>query len=231
MIRTAPLVALLVSSLAAAAPATIKVFEATAHASADAQSPVLHTFVEGAQVSVSETAENGFRKIRLPDGKTGFIAESALNLAAVSADAPTTSAEKPVTTPRARVFVKDLKHLSELVASDLEVRPKADDLVQRETSANVALYGGMIGGSAVALGGFFLLPKSDCLDIGGQQSCGYGAEHFTALAIGSGLMIAGLVIYQVVKPDRKDVLDVLNLWNQRHPEEPFDATPVGPSSN
>ncbi len=64
------------------APATIRVFEAQVHATPDPSSPVVHTFPESTQVSVSEEPVNGFRKVRLPDGKIGYIAESALTLAA-----------------------------------------------------------------------------------------------------------------------------------------------------
>jgi len=71
-----------------AAPATISVFEAQVHASPDRSSPVVHTFPENTRVSVSEEAVNGFRRVRLPDGKTGYVAETDLTLAAVRPPAP-----------------------------------------------------------------------------------------------------------------------------------------------
>ena len=72
-----------------AAPATIGVFEAQVHASPDPSSPVVHTFPENSRVSVSEDSVNGFRKVRLPNGKIGYIAETDLTLAAVRPPAPT----------------------------------------------------------------------------------------------------------------------------------------------
>ncbi len=72
-----------------AAPATIRVFEAEVHAAPDPSSPVIHTFPENTRVSVSEDSVNGFRKVRLPDGKIGYIEESALTPAAVRPQAPT----------------------------------------------------------------------------------------------------------------------------------------------
>jgi Bacterial SH3 domain len=83
-IRTSiPLLALallLSPAVARAAPATIRVFEAQVHAEPDASSPVIHTFAENARVSVSEDSVNGFRKVRLPDGKIGYIEERAIAL-------------------------------------------------------------------------------------------------------------------------------------------------------
>ncbi len=71
-----------------AAPATISVFEARVHASPDRSSPVVHSFPENTRVSVSEDAVNGFRKVRLPDGRTGYVEETELTLAAVRPPSP-----------------------------------------------------------------------------------------------------------------------------------------------
>jgi hypothetical protein len=81
-VPTALLALALLSAPAAAqaAPARIRVFEAQVHASPDPASPVIHTFVEDTHVSVSEDVINGFRKVRLPDGKVGYVDESALAL-------------------------------------------------------------------------------------------------------------------------------------------------------
>jgi len=63
-----------------AAPATIAVFEAQVHAAPDLSSPVIHTFAENTRVSVSEDVTDGFRRVRLPDGRVGFIEERALSI-------------------------------------------------------------------------------------------------------------------------------------------------------
>lgn len=73
--------ALLLSPVVArAAPATIRVFEAQVHSQPDVSSPVIHTFAENARVSVSEDSVNGFRRVRLPDGKVGYVEEGALSI-------------------------------------------------------------------------------------------------------------------------------------------------------
>jgi hypothetical protein len=89
-------VLLLVSPAAArAAPATIAVFEAEVHAAPDAASPIVHTFPENTRVSVSEEAVNGFRKVRLPEGRIGYIEEGALRLAAARPPAPPRAEQPP----------------------------------------------------------------------------------------------------------------------------------------
>ena len=80
---------------ARAAPATVKVFEAPVHASPDLSSPVVHTFSENTQVSVSEDSVNGFRKVRLPGGKIGYVAENALALAGARPSAPAPAQAPP----------------------------------------------------------------------------------------------------------------------------------------
>ena len=64
-----------------AVPATVTVFEAQVHSAPDLASPVIHTFSENSRVSVSEDSTNGFRKVRLPDGRVGYIEEMAISLA------------------------------------------------------------------------------------------------------------------------------------------------------
>lgn len=75
-------------AVARAAPARITAFEAQVHAAPDPSSPVVHSFPEDARVSVSEDSVNGFRRVRLPDGKVGYVAESALSLGAARPAAP-----------------------------------------------------------------------------------------------------------------------------------------------
>ena len=65
---------------AAAAPAKVTVFEAEVHAAPDLKSPIVHRFAENTRVSVSEAVREGFRKIRLPDGKVGYVEAKAVQL-------------------------------------------------------------------------------------------------------------------------------------------------------
>ena len=84
---------------ASAAPATVTVFEAQVHTAPDPSSPVIYVFAEGARISVSETAANGFRKVRVPDGRIGYIEDSAISPAAVGTQPPGPPPEAPPPPP------------------------------------------------------------------------------------------------------------------------------------
>src|SRR5512133_3389222 len=160
------LVALLHPQLALAEQARIARFQGVARAGPSADAAPLQTFPEGAQVSVSEESQGGWRRIRLPDGKVGWIEERALTFGPVVVDAPVPPAPAPPTAAPAmpaappappaavdlkpRIYVKDLDHLSELVRGDPVAGPKAARLAQRRTGAWT------VGGIGLAVSaGFF----------------------------------------------------------------------------
>jgi len=221
--------ALLAPTLAAGEPATIRQFEAKAHGSADVASPVLHVFAEGAQVSVSETSEGGWRRIRLPDGSAAFILESALafpvSLSSPSAEPPAAPAPPPPAPApdlRPRIYVKDLDHFAELVKEDPELAASAKSLAGRRKQALVVGTIGTLGGMALGIGGVARLVSDTNNDPG---TPGFGERSSNA---GPAMMVAGLGIaigagiWAVVRhPKGADFLDVVNGWNSRHPDRQF----------
>ncbi len=52
-----------------AEPAVVRLLEAPARSAPSKDAAVVHLFAENAQVSVSEEATAGFRRVRLPDGE------------------------------------------------------------------------------------------------------------------------------------------------------------------
>lgn len=230
-----------------AAPATVQVFEAPARSAPRADAPVVHVFAEGAVVSVSETGEAGWRKVRLPDGGVAWIEDAALWLAGTPAAAiapgaslapgaapregPAASAD-PVhavaafgaSAPdlRARVYVKDLDHLADLVRADPEVGPQAQRL---EARRRAAVATGVVGLGAslglMVLGVARMNREFDrALDSPDYRSPGDD---------GVGLVMSGLAVSAAtpllmwaILPKRTDLLDVVNGWNARHPGEQFD---------
>jgi SH3-like domain-containing protein len=80
---------------AVAEPATVRVFEAPAREAPDPAARVVHVFVEGAAVSVSEVAEQGWRRVRLPDGSSAWLPEEALALGAGPVPAPAAAGLTP----------------------------------------------------------------------------------------------------------------------------------------
>lgn len=243
---------LLVPVLASAEPATVKRFEAPARERPDASSPTVHTFVERTELSVSEEAENGFRKVRLPSGAVAWIEEAALTFetptvtAASRTEQPAADAAErsypdhaPLRTKdealdasakKATLYIKDLAHLAEVVAVDEQVAPMAGDLARRQTIGTATLWGSAGVGLAVAAVGLLMIPQADCQFVGSSQSCGYGTANYAVAGTGVGIMTLGALAGYLILPKNGDLLDVLNAWNQRHPDEPFSITPAAPGS-
>ncbi|HLT32063.1 MAG TPA: hypothetical protein VK013_18635 [Myxococcaceae bacterium] len=233
-------VALLLPALALAEPAIVRRFEATVHVAPDPASEVIHTLIEDQEVSVSETGEAGYRRVRLPDGTTGWVEEAALAFSAEdAAAAPTAAAEDAAAypshaplremepTPRgALIYVKNLGHLSELVESDEVVAPLARDLHQREVSSKVVWWGSLLAGTAL-LTASLLVPGDNCSTIGGQEYCSFGPTNYGLMIGGVALGTIGPIVGVLMAPKREDLLDVINTWNVRHPDEPFELSSGG----
>jgi hypothetical protein len=246
---------LLAAPPAWAAPAVVKVFEAAAREAPRPDAPVVHVFPEEAKISVSEEATDGWRKVRLPDGNTGYLRDDQIKLMPEAPAATTTTAEGaktsdtseedallaspraatppveplPKASPRPRparvrttIYVKDLDHLAELVSSDRVVHPMAEDLATRHTIANVALWGGNLVGAGLVLASVSVLDTNQCNPgLPGYPDICSKKPNLAALMIGCGVALAGTIGWFAIMPKRSDLLDVINTWNGRHPDEPF----------
>jgi len=215
------LLAFVIGGSARAEPAVVKVFEAKVHTEPNPSAPVVHTFIEKTELSVSEESTNGWRRVRLPDQRTGWIQESALQLGAPSAPAatptptPPPATDRPVRTevaapaqPAPKIYVKDLDHFAELVKDDPIVGPQAQRMVTRRKTAQVMGYGGMVTG----LGLFGLaIATSKPNDFNGGL-----------LGVGGALTLGGVVSLLALLPSQGDALDAINTWNSRHPDQPFE---------
>lgn len=212
-----------------ATPARVKVFEATARKEPSETAEKVHTFVENTDVSVAEVDENGWRKVRMPDGSVAWIKSVELTMGEVASPLAAAPVPPPPALPtssiaptaRAPIFIKDLDHLAELVSLDSQVHPMALNLASKQRTANVFFWGGMVVGGALML--LPLIAQDDCADTDYECSSDTGT-----LLLGAAVMTAGTVIGLAMRPGRTDLLDVLNTWNQRHPQEPFtiDANTV-----
>jgi hypothetical protein len=254
---------LLAASPAWAAPAVVKVFEAAAREAPRPDAAVVHVFPEQTKISVSEEVTDGWRKVRLPDGNTGYLRDDQVKLlpeappatTAEEANTPAKSSETtdedallaspratappveplPKASPRPRptrvrttIYVKDLDHLAELVSSDGRVHPMAEDLATRHTIANVALWGGNVVGGALILAGATVLTTKDCVaGVGNYPGACTDKPSLTAMTIGIGVALAGTIAWLAVRPTRSDLLDTINTWNERHPDEPFTLDEPG----
>jgi hypothetical protein len=225
--RRFPILLALFAVSAFAEPAVVSVFEAKVHESPNESSPVIHTFAENTQVSVSEEAEQGWRRVRLPTGASGWIPEKHLKIGTAatstppSSDAPRAS-QPPAPTPKPKIYVKDLPHLAELTKPDAIVFPKATALAARQTGSLVAF--GIGGGAGVALVLASVLSETPPLgDPGFRESLETKGTLLGAGIVAFGL---GLGIGWLISPKRGDLIDVINEWNTRHPDEQFELDRV-----
>jgi SH3-like domain-containing protein len=233
MIRHMALAAVLIFSIPLAAlaePAVIARFEVVARAEPAVTAAAVQTLVEGTSVSVSEEAQSGWRRVRLADGRVGWIEEHDLTFPVATPSAPVvvstaspSGSNAAVMAPgmarapdlRATIYVKDVDHLAELVKSDQAVGPMADRLATRRTAGWVVIGVGW----ASALGYYVYSANS-----GAQNRDPYAMKsdgEMKGIGVGVGVAMVSTLVGILIFPGERDLLDVINTWNTRHPDQPF----------
>jgi hypothetical protein len=233
MTRRLALAAVLIFSIppvALAEPAVIARFEVVARTEPAVTAAAVQTLVEGMSVSVSEEAQSGWRRVRLADGRAGWIEEHDLTFPVSTPPAPAVvstaspaglsaavMAPGPAKAPdlRATIYVKDVDHLAELVKSDQAVGPMADRLATRRTAGWVVIGAGW----ASALGYYAYSANS-----GAQSRDPYAMKsdgEMKGIGVGVGIAIVSTLVGILIFPGNGDLLDVVNTWNTRHPDQPF----------
>lgn len=110
--------------------------------------------------------------------------------------------------PPVPVFVEDLARLAELTKSDPLVFERAHHLARREESSRrVAGAGLILGLGTLGLGTMRRLHD-------GHWGTGSAATFIS----GGVVTIAALLAAWAISPDRDDRMQVINAWNQRHPQ-------------
>ena len=79
---------LLVATSVRAAPAVVRVFETAARSAPSQNAPVVHVFSEQSSIFVSEEVTDGWRRVRLPDGGTGYIRDSDIRVVTAPSKRP-----------------------------------------------------------------------------------------------------------------------------------------------
>jgi hypothetical protein len=221
------ILAVVAPQLALARPAIVRVFEAAARAEPSREAAVLQVFAERAEVSVSEDSQGGWRRVRLQDGGVGWLEESAIAFPEGSMAAPAALpapfapyAPAPAAAPdlRARIYVKNLSHLSELVSGDATVAPKAESLANRRR-ASIATW--VIGG----LTSIALIGASAARDMPEPGDPRWDAELDNRMRLtgaGLGVGVASALLGLAIHPRRGEMLDLVNAWNVRHPDQQFE---------
>jgi hypothetical protein len=223
-----------ISSVAAAAPSEV-VRNADARSAPFTVAPVVGSVTVGERVDADEQPSNGWRRVHLPNGKTGFVPDDSVKVVAPKVAAATSASGtasaplgpvgagavvEPLAGPsgagRPPVYVGDFSHLSSLVKSDPEVLSLAEGIAYRQTGSSIAIWGGVFGGIALWILAGTAFKKKDC-------SGGFCVEGTNATVhdLGTTILILGPLVGWAIRPTTWDRTDVVNAWNAKHPERPF----------
>jgi hypothetical protein len=219
------------ASVAAAAPAVVT-RDTEARSAPFNVAPVVETLAPGAKLDAEEQPSNGWRRVRLPDGKFGFVrdADVAVDLSQAAPPpkpapaAPQPAAPEPAAAPApieplsapapggpALQYVGTYAHLAELVKSDPKVFDLADGIANRRAAASAFLWGGVFGGIALSVLGA----------VAESNGAFSTSANATMISVGGAIFFLGPLIGAALWPLRDDQTAVVNMWNARHPDRPF----------
>jgi hypothetical protein len=108
-------------------------------------------------------------------------------------------------------YIGDWEQLSRLAGSDQDIMPMADQFASRAKFATGMAKVGVLSGLGLGLIGV----------ISGTSGDSWSKQDKGLAIGGAGVAVLSLVTYLISMPDRSDFLDVINLWNQRHPDLPI----------
>jgi hypothetical protein len=215
------------SSVAQAATAVVVSPDAPVRAEAGATAPVLQTFAAGEHVYVSPEVTAGFRTIQLPDKRVGFISDGDVRLDTAAPAAPVQPIQ-PLSVVRAPFLVSSSNQLPPLMKDDSLLDQRANDLVAGQHQAIAAVA---IGGGVAVLVGLIgaIDEQNDCFGSGFTSMC-QKHPNFTVLGVAGGLFAVSMLVGALLLP-HDNLVDVVNAWNQAHPDRPLAIAPAASVSH
>lgn len=108
-------------------------------------------------------------------------------------------------------YIGDWEQLSRLAGSDRVIAPMADQLASTNRFAIGVAKVGVLSGLGLGFLGV----------ISGASGDSWSKQDKGLAIAGAGIAVLSLVTYWFTSPDRSDFVDVINLWNQRHPDLPI----------
>jgi hypothetical protein len=120
-----------------------------------------------------------------------------------------------------RLSVDELGALVDIVKGDAVVYPLAQHLASKQTHGITTIAATAMAGAIVMIGSFTFLAHHDCSSFTG--SCSYSTS-WPIFGLGAGTMAVGGVIGSWMLPRRGELRNVVERWNDRHPDEPLTFT-------
>jgi hypothetical protein len=205
--------------IARAASAIVVAPGAQARAQPTETAPVVHAYSAGDKVFVSPEITSGFRRIALPDKHIGFIRDDDVRVEGAPA-APV----QPLSTAHPLFIVQDLAQLADLTKDDALIGPRARDLAHsRHVAAGVGIGAGVASLLIAPLA--LVFTNTDCVGSGSNQLCQQG-PNFTFGYIAGGVLLVGGIVALAIAASGDNPIDILNGWNQRHPDRPLTLAPA-----
>jgi hypothetical protein len=158
--------------------------------------------------------------VQLPDKKIGYVAQADVQLDVPAAPA---APVQPLSVTRPPLYIKHLDHLGDLVKDDPLLDNQASDLTYRQHNSRLVFGISLVTLAVVAVTPF-LVKKTDCAGSGPTMLCQQD-HNLIYLLVGSGISAAIAAIGLGFAPRRDEFIDVVNDWNQRHPDRPLAITP------
>jgi hypothetical protein len=107
-------------------------------------------------------------------------------------------------------YIGDWDQLSRLAGSDPGIAPMTNQFASRDKFAGDVAKVGILSGLGLGLFGV----------VSGTSGDSWSKQDKGLAIAGAGVAVLAWVTYWLSMPARSDFLDVINLWNQRHPDLP-----------
>ena len=114
-------------------------------------------------------------------------------------------------------YVKDLDHLAAITSPDSALHLRAIELEHKVNIGMGVLMGGAALGALIVVGAATVFTQEDC--IGSQPPLCQSRPNGALAGVGLFTMVAGGLAGLLIMPHRGDLLDIVNEWNTRHPEQ------------
>jgi hypothetical protein len=135
---------------------------------------------------------------------------------------------QPLSVVRTPFLISSSSELPALMKDDSLLDQRANDLVAAQHRAVAAFAVG--GGAAVVLGLISVIDEqNDCFGSGLTRSC-QKEPNWTMLAVAGGFFAVGMLVGASLMP-HDNLVDLVNAWNQAHPERPLAIAPIAYVSN